>query len=36
VAGQWHRDPTAEELRGMVETRVREEVLYREALALGL
>jgi peptidyl-prolyl cis-trans isomerase C len=34
--GQWHRDPTAEELHGMVDTRVREEVLYREALALGL
>jgi peptidyl-prolyl cis-trans isomerase C len=28
--------PTPEQLRGLVEARVREEVLYREALALGL
>lgn len=33
---QWRRDPTPEELRQLVEDRVREEVLYREALALGL
>jgi peptidyl-prolyl cis-trans isomerase C len=32
----WRRDPTPEELRLLVEDRVREEVLYREALALGL
>jgi hypothetical protein len=30
------RDPTAEELRALVEPTVREEVMYREALALGL
>ncbi|MEW6143567.1 MAG: peptidylprolyl isomerase [Thermodesulfobacteriota bacterium] len=33
---QWHRQPTPEEFRAMVEDRVREEVLYREALAMGL
>jgi peptidyl-prolyl cis-trans isomerase C len=33
---QWGRPPTPEELRNLVEGRVREEVLYREALALGL
>ena len=30
------RPPTAEELRGLVDDHVREEVYYREALALGL
>ena len=33
---QWHRPPTPDEMRGLVESRVREEILYREALALGL
>jgi len=33
---QWRRDPTPEELRQLVEDRVHEEVLYREALALGI
>jgi peptidyl-prolyl cis-trans isomerase C len=33
---QWQRDPTPEELGRLVEDRVREEVLYREGLALGL
>jgi hypothetical protein len=33
---QWQRPPTAEELQGLVDARVREEVLYREAQALGL
>ena len=28
--------PTPEQMRGLVEFRVREEILYREALALGL
>jgi hypothetical protein len=28
--------PTAEEMRNLIESRVREEVLYREAIALGL
>jgi hypothetical protein len=34
--GQWHRPPTAGELQAMVEDKVREEVLYREGLAMGL
>lgn len=33
---QWGRPPTPAELKGMVEADVREEVLYREALAMGL
>src|SRR6266566_7819932 len=33
---QWHRQPTPQEFQAMVEDRVREEVLYREALAMGL
>ena len=33
---RWQRPPTEEELRGLVDARVREEVLYREALAVGL
>jgi peptidyl-prolyl cis-trans isomerase C len=33
---QWHRQPTAEEFQAMVEDKAREEVLYREALAMGL
>jgi peptidyl-prolyl cis-trans isomerase C len=33
---QWQRPPTAEEWQGLVEAHIREEVLYREALALGL
>jgi hypothetical protein len=32
----WQRPPTAEELAGLVRDRVREEVYYREARALGL
>jgi hypothetical protein len=35
-AKRWGRPPTPEELRGLVDGRVREEVLYREALSLGL
>ena len=35
-ARTWQRPPTREELEGLVESYVREEVLYREALALGL
>ncbi len=35
-ARTWQRPPTREELDGLVESHVREEVLYREALALGL
>lgn len=33
---QWQRPPTADELRGLVDARIREEVLYREAQAMGL
>jgi len=33
---QWQRPPTADELSAMVDARVREEVLYREAQAMGL
>lgn len=33
---QWRRPPSEEELGGLVDSFVREEVLYREAKALGL
>jgi hypothetical protein len=33
---KWQRRPTSAEMQGLVEAKVREEVLYREALALGL
>lgn len=33
---QWRRPPTAEEFTALVENRIREDVLYREALAMGL
>ena len=33
---QWQRPPTPQEFAGLVESKVREEILYREALALGL
>src|SRR6516162_7678481 len=33
---QWHRSPTPQEFQAMVEDKVREEVLYREGLAMGL
>jgi peptidyl-prolyl cis-trans isomerase C len=33
---RWQRPPTAEELKGALDEHVREEILYREALALGL
>ena len=32
----WQRVPTQQELNGLVQNYVREEVLYREALAMGL
>jgi hypothetical protein len=32
----WLRPPTVEELNGLVEDHIREEVYYREALAMGL
>jgi peptidyl-prolyl cis-trans isomerase C len=33
---QWRRQPTPQELERMVENKVQQEVLYREALAMGL
>ena len=33
---QWRREPTTQELAQLVENKVQEEVLYREALAMGL
>ena len=33
---QWHRQPTPAEFQAMVEDKVKEEVLYREGLAMGL
>ena len=33
---QWRRPPTPEELSNLIEDRIREEILYREALAMGL
>ena len=35
-AMQWRRPPTEAELQGLVDAHIREEVLYREALAMGL
>ncbi len=35
-SAQWQRPPTRAELDGLVEQQIREEVLYREAVALGL
>ncbi len=32
----WQRPPTAQELEGLIQDYVREEVLYREALLMGL
>jgi hypothetical protein len=32
----WHRPPSRVELEGLIRDRVREEVYYREAMALGL
>jgi PPIC-type PPIASE domain len=32
----WQRPPTSEELTGLIEDRIREEVLYREAVSMGL
>lgn len=34
--GQGRPSPTAEEMHRLIESKVREEILYREALALGL
>ena len=33
---QWRRPPTEQEMLALIESRIREEILYREALAMGL
>ncbi|GMG86771.1 peptidylprolyl isomerase [Biformimicrobium ophioploci] len=33
---KWQRMPTRDELQGLLENDIREEILYREAIALGL
>ena len=33
---QWHRPPTADEMRNLLDGKIREEILFREAAALGL
>jgi len=33
---QWHRPPTPQEFQALVEDKIKEEVLYREGLAMGL
>jgi peptidyl-prolyl cis-trans isomerase C len=33
---QWQRPPTSQEFQGLLDAKVREEILYREALALRL
>lgn len=35
-ARTWQRHPTQEELDGLVEEKIRDEIAYREALAMGL
>ena len=32
----WQRPPTPAELRGLIDTQIREEILYREGVAMGL
>ena len=32
----WQRSPSSEESEGLIRNHIREEVLYREALAMGL
>ncbi|NVK40309.1 MAG: peptidyl-prolyl cis-trans isomerase [Oceanospirillaceae bacterium] len=32
----WQRHPTAREIQGLIDSHIREEVYYREALAMGL
>ncbi len=33
---KWQRSPSPQEVNGLIEAQIREEVLYREALAMGL
>ena len=32
----WNRPPTPQEIRGLLDAHIREQVLYRQALAMGL
>jgi parvulin-like peptidyl-prolyl isomerase len=32
----WQRPPSAQELKGLLDTRVREELMYREGVAMGM
>ena len=32
----WQRPPTQQELQGLIDAHIKEEVFYREALAMGL
>src|SRR5262245_46293220 len=34
--GTWSRNPTYDEMRGLIQTMARSEILYREGEALGL
>jgi hypothetical protein len=35
-AAQWQRPPNEQEMLGLLENRIKEEILYREGLAMGL
>ena len=35
-AAKWQRPPTPEEMHSLIENKIRDEILYRESLALGL
>src|SRR5687768_16981774 len=35
-AKTWQRSPTSEELKGLIDDHVKEEILVRQALALGI
>ncbi|MEK6335731.1 MAG: hypothetical protein AABM67_12440 [Acidobacteriota bacterium] len=35
-AAQWQRPPTPAEMRGLIDEKVRQEILFREGTALGL
>lgn len=35
-AAQWQRPPTPDEMRGLIDEKVRQEIFFREGLALGL
>ena len=33
---RWNRQPTRQEIDGLIQSHVREEILYRQAVAMGL